>query len=99
LNRFDVGSIYDLIGKKTKRRVGPGAYESVQAVDKLRKKPCLSKILKPTIGEQEECYEIVNNTRILQVNYLPKRDKDLIQSTMDDVSLSHKGGNARIGES
>jgi hypothetical protein len=52
--------------------VGPGAYNVREVYSKLRQKPCFVKITNPYL-EEEENYEMVNNTRILQPNYIRRR--------------------------
>ena len=71
-SRFYHGSIYDVLMKKTKKQVGPGAYKDEVVTSKLKKKPCMSKFYRPYLSDREDCYEIVGNVRLLQKGYLPR---------------------------
>ena len=83
--RFNQGSIYKNVVDRTAKTVGPGAYKEEQVVHNLKKKPCMTTIRRPEIGENEGPYEMQGHTRILQVNYLPKPRREEFKDLIKDV--------------
>ncbi len=49
---------------QTDLNVGPGTYKPEISLDKLKAKPCMAKI-RPSLILKEECYEVVNNIKVL----------------------------------
>jgi hypothetical protein len=44
--------------------VGPGTYNSQLSFEKLKQRPCMTKIF-PSNFLKEDCYEVVNNMKVL----------------------------------
>lgn len=51
----------------------PNSYEGAAQLTKLRAKPCSTKVKKPTL-HKEAVYECVGNAKILQPNYMNKKE-------------------------
>ena len=50
----------------TGRQVGPGTYKEEVALHNLKKKPCMSKYIKPMIAPDEQVFEMIDgNSRFL----------------------------------
>ncbi|CDW85299.1 UNKNOWN [Stylonychia lemnae] len=62
--------------------VGPGSYGVGKAIQKLKQKPCMAKFSQ-TFIQDEDCYEIVNNIRVLQPKYLKGKDKKLYDKNIE----------------
>jgi hypothetical protein len=74
--------------------VGPGQYDDKEKYDRMHKKPTTCKMVRPEFGDLDECYEIVNNTKILQPNYLSKTHRAIHDHQMDN-NIQSKGRVAR----
>lgn len=66
-----------MIGQ-TNLNVGPGTYKSEISLDRLKAKPCMTKI-KPSYILKDECYEFVNNIKVLQPRYLKESDRKMLE--------------------
>ena len=55
----------------------PHCYDGNEVMTKLRAKACPTKVKKPTL-HKEGVYECVGNAKILQPNYMNKKDKKLL---------------------
>ena len=54
------------MGTISNPNVGPCTYNVIQAIKKLKEKPCFAKISKSyLVNGKEECFEIVNNIKVL----------------------------------
>lgn len=56
--RFFQGSIYKDIVDRTSNRVGPGAYKEEQVVQILKKKPCMSRMNRPEVSDNESIFDL-----------------------------------------
>ena len=54
---------------QTDLNVGPGTYKPEVSLDRLKAKPCMTKIA-PSVIMDEGCYEMVNNIKVLQPRYM-----------------------------
>ena len=89
-HRFDKGSIYDYPFRTTAGRVGPGCYKDDDAVQQLKKKPCMSTYLQPQCGPDESRYEISGHLRVVCPNYLPRPQQASFDKAMDHY-IGHRG--------
>ena len=64
---------------QTDMNVGPGTYKPEISLDRLKQKPCMTKI-QPSIILKEGCYELVNNIKVLQPNYLKEEEKKMLMA-------------------
>ena len=87
-HRFDKGSIYDYPFRTTTGKVGPGCYKDDDAVQQLKKKPCMSTYLQPQCGPDESRYEISGHLRVLCPNYLPRPQQASFDRAMDHYRSS-----------
>lgn len=55
----------------------PNTYDGGAQLTKLREKACPTKVKKPSL-HKEAVYECVGNSKILQPNYMNKKDKKLL---------------------
>ena len=72
------------MAKRTGQSVGPGSYKIAEVIDMLKKKPCMAKLSK-TFLKNEDRYEIVNNIRVLQPKYLRGPEKIMFERNIEKM--------------
>ncbi len=65
-----------MIGQ-TDFKVGPGTYKPETSLDRLKAKPCMAK-MQPSVILREDCYEVVNNIKVLQPKYLKESERKML---------------------
>ena len=88
--RFATGSIYQFAQPttmcSTTKKVGPGAYREELGLQNLRRKPCMTKYVKPAIAPNEQVFEMIDGTsRFLQTSYMQKKQQQQFEATYDQV--------------
>ncbi len=69
------------MASRTASNVGPGSYKIADVIEKLKKKPCMAK-LSQTYLLNEDRYEMVNNIRVFQPNYLRGKEKKIFDKNL-----------------
>ena len=77
-----------MIGQ-TDFKVGPGTYKPETSLDRLKAKPCMAKI-KPSVILREDCYEVVNNIKVLQPKYLKESERRMLIKQIKNFRNTHK---------
>ena len=65
---------FNLTKAGAEREPSPATYDTCKVMRKLHKTPCITNCKKPTLGK-ETMYECVGNSKILQKNYMNKKEK------------------------
>ena len=68
---------FSLTKKDSELEPSPASYKAELCLHKLKAKACATKMFKPTI-DKEAIYECVGNTKILQKNYMNKKQKQTL---------------------
>ena len=76
--------------------VGPGSYQVENRYNALKKRSFMAKIKQPSLQE-EGCYDVINNTKVLQPKYLKKDQKKVLEQVLSEMKKDKKF--KRINES
>ena len=81
--RFCQGSIYKELVDRTTQNVGPGTYKDEEALQLLKKKPCMSTFHQPDVAPNESVFDIQGHQRIIKKSYMPRDHQEQFDTVID----------------